>query len=50
MSFAMLEIKVVLAYLLTNFDFEVENELLTREGVGFGLGSTTKFIVKPIKK
>ena len=38
-SFAMLEIRVVLAYLLTHVDFSIEKEYFDRPGIGFGVGT-----------
>ena len=38
-SFAMLEIRVVLAYLLTHVDFSIIQEYFEKPGIGFGVGS-----------
>lgn len=38
-TFSFLEIKVVLAVLLSFVDYEVDPQLLKQEGVGFGIGS-----------
>ena len=38
-TLATLQIKIILAYLLTHLDFEVEKDLLENDGVGFGFGS-----------
>jgi len=38
-TFATLETKVIVAYLLTHMDFEVDESILNRENVGFGMGS-----------
>ncbi|CAI2365091.1 unnamed protein product [Moneuplotes crassus] len=38
-TYAILEIKVILAYLVTHIDFEFELEDMNNEGIGFGLGT-----------
>jgi cytochrome P450 len=38
-SFAMLELKVGLTYMLTHMDFDVDQEFMAKEGVGFAVGS-----------
>jgi hypothetical protein len=42
----MLEIKVILAYILTNFEYEISDEILNKEGIGFAIGTHFKFDVK----
>jgi hypothetical protein len=48
MNFANFEIKVLVAYMVTNIDYEVDQELLDRDDVGFGLNSEVeaKFTIK----
>lgn len=38
-SFAMLELKVGIIYMLTHMDYEVSKEFLEKEGIGFAVGS-----------
>ncbi|CAI2365476.1 unnamed protein product [Moneuplotes crassus] len=38
-TFAMIELKVILAVLLTFMDYEIDEESITQEGVGFAIGS-----------
>ena len=49
-TLAILEIKVILAYFFMKFDYEVDPEILQKEGVGFGLGSHFKLNIKLKKR
>ena len=39
MSFATLEMKIMIAYLVTHLEYEFEEGILEHEGIGFGIGS-----------
>jgi len=41
-TLAYLEIKIILSYLITYLDYDIDEEFLNRYGVGFGLGCETK--------
>lgn len=41
-TLAYLEIKTILAYLVTYLDYDIDDEFLNRYGIGFGLGCETK--------
>jgi cytochrome P450 len=45
-AFSMLEIKVTLIYILTHWEFSVQEDFLNKEGIGFGLGTNTEMIFK----
>ena len=45
-AFALLEIKVTLIYLLTHFDFDVCEQLLSKESVGFAIGTEEDMDIK----
>lgn len=49
-SLGFLQVRVILAYLLSHIDYEFEPELLVKEGVGFGFGSEIPFEAKVIKE
>jgi cytochrome P450 len=49
-TLATLQIKIILAYLLTHMDYEVDKEFLERAGVGFGFGSEFDLMAKINKK
>nr|AOQ25838.1 CYP5680A1 protein [Moneuplotes crassus] len=49
-SLAMLEIKVLITYLIINFDYEVDKDLIENDYVGFGLGSHFKLRMKLKKR
>ena len=49
-SLAMLEVKIIVTYILLNFEYEVEPELLENDNVGFGLGSHFKLNLKVNKR
>jgi cytochrome P450 len=42
-SYAMLEMKVALVYMLTHMEFEADKDILEKEGVGYAIGSEIKF-------
>ena len=48
-SFALIEIKVALTYLLTHFEFNVAQEFLEKKGVGFAIGSEDDINMKITK-
>jgi len=47
--FATLEVKIAVIVFLTHIEYEVEEELLNKEGVGFGIGSNFVPSFKVIK-
>jgi len=38
-TFALLEIKVAITYILTHFEFKIDEQFLMKEGVGFAIGT-----------
>lgn len=43
-TLAYLEIKIILSYIITMIDYDIDEEFLNRYGIGFGLGA----IIKPM--